>query len=81
MYKNHIYNLFLRVINRLYPSTLFESVSLGNVKFLMLYFFICLKYIRYTFKKQVVLFLEQYSNDINTRYRSLIIINLLKVLK
>ena len=80
-YKDIIFNFFNCVINRLYPSTIGKNIFLGNMKFFIWHFFIVLKHARYVFKKQIVLYLEQHINDMNNRFRSLIIINLLKVLK
>lgn len=75
IYKNKTYNIFLDLINWLYPATFYKGVfvSAHNVKKILKYNFVCLKYNRYKYKKKVLLGTENHTVVSNTRYRRTII--------
>lgn len=77
-----MYNTFLQIVNGLYPSTFYNSniLSTQNIQKVLKYNFINIKYKRYNYKKQVILCIGNQDTVSNTRYRSLIIWIILKVL-
>lgn len=75
VYKKKTYNIFLDLINLLYPATFYKGVfvSAHNVKKILKYNFVCMKYNRYNYKKKVLLGTENHTVVSNTRYCILII--------
>lgn len=83
IYKHHkfcLYNIFLSIIYRLYPSTFFEGISVShdNLYNWLNFYFVGLKFKRYNLKKRVLLFTEKHINIENTRFRKILIILVLK---